>query len=144
MQQRKRNAESSKPKVDKQPAAIKKARKTYRSPVLEQYGDLDALTLSVGSGSGDGMGGASSKNTPCWIAEVLYGVNDPRTRMLRTWLTRVYCRTTKGAAIVALYRACGERVARWARRSALLRRMLTPLFDAGVAAALRHYALAAR
>jgi hypothetical protein len=80
----------------------------------------------------------------CWIAEVLYGVDDNRTHLLRAWLTRVYARTTVGSAIVALYRAFGKRVARWARRSALLRRVLTPLFDAGVAAALRHYTLAAR
>ena len=143
MHLRKRNMDSSKPVSDEKPVPAKKGRKTYSSPVLEQYGDLDALTLNVGSGSGDGMGGPSSKNV-CWIAEVLYGVNDHRTHVLRAWLTRVYSRTTTGSAVVALYRACGMRVARWARRSGLLRRILTPLFDAGVTAAVRHYTLAAR
>ena len=143
MRQTKRNVASRKSLSNAKPAPAKKTRKLYSSPVLELYGDLDALTLAVGNGSGDGMGGTSSRN-PCWIAEVLYGADDHRTRLLRAWLTRVYSRTTMGSAVVALYRACGERVARWARRSALLRRMLTPVFDAGVAAALRHYALLAR
>jgi hypothetical protein len=109
---------------------------------LEEYGDLSALTMSAGSGSGDGTGGAATH--VCWIAEVLYGADDNRTHLLRAWLNGVYARTTVGTAVVALYRAFGKRVARWTRRSAMLRRMLTPLFDAGVAAALRHYRLAAR
>lgn len=128
---------------DTRPAPAGRTRKVYHAPVLEEYGDLDDLTLANGNGSGDGAGGAMSKN-PCWIAEVLYGVDDHRTHLLRAWLTGVYARTAVGAPVVALYRVCGERVAGWARRSAVLRRLLTPLFDGGVAAALRHYTLAAR
>jgi hypothetical protein len=71
-------------------------------------------------------------------------MDDHRTLLLRVWLTRVYSRTAIGSAVVALYSAIGKRMARWASRSALLRRILTPLFDAGVTAALRHYTLAAR
>ncbi len=143
MHRTKRNVVSSEAVSDKKPAPVKRSRRPYSSPVLEHYGDLDALTLNVGNGSGDMGGGTASKN-PCWIAEVLYGVDDNRTLLLRAWLTRVYARTAMGAAVVALYRACGQRVARVARRSAWLRRVLTPLFDAGVTSALRHYAMAAR
>jgi hypothetical protein len=118
-------------------------KKIYRPPALQHFGSIDALTLGGQGGAGDAHGGPNTK-TPCWIAEVLYGVDDHRTHLLRSWLNGVYARTTIGSAVVAVYRACGERVARWVRRSALLRRMLTPLFDAGVAAALRHYTFAAR
>lgn len=142
MYPRNRNVDNSKALSDEKPAPAKKALKAYSSPVLEQYGDLEALTKGTGAGSGEGTGGPMSM--VCWIAEVLYGADDNRTHLLRAWLTRVYSRTAMGSVVVALYRAFGVRVARWARRSALLRRMLTPLFDAGVAAALRHYTLAAR
>jgi hypothetical protein len=141
MNQTKRNVISSKAVSDEKPVPVNKARKVYRSPVLEQYGDLGALTRGGGGHGNDAPGGFTKV---CWIAEVLYGPDDHRTLVLRKWLTSVYSRTTIGSAVVALYRASGERVARWARRSALLRRMLTPLFDAGVTAALRHYSLAAR
>jgi hypothetical protein len=127
------------------PALAAKSRKPYSPPALEQYGDLDALTHGgMSNNPNDGGPGGPATKLPCWIAEVLYGADDPRTRLLRTWLVRVYSHTAVGAPVVALYRACGQRVARWASRSALLRRMLTPFFDAGVAAALRHYTLAAR
>jgi hypothetical protein len=142
MHQTKRNGITSKAVSDEKRAPVTGARKVYRSPVLEQYGDLEALTKGTGTGSGEGTGGPMSM--VCWIAEVLYGVDDSRTLLLRRWLTNVYSGTTIGSVVVALYRAFGVRVAGWARRSSLLRRMLAPLFDAGVTAALRHYTLAAR
>ena len=142
MNHKKQQVPDGKSTVNENPAPAQKARKAYSTPVLEQYGDLDALTLSAGAGSGDGMGGAASMT--CWIAEALYGVNDNRTHLLRRWLNREYARTLPGAAVMAMYRAFGKPIAGWARRSAVLRRLLMPLFDAGVAAALRHYALAAR
>ncbi len=143
MHQIKRNVISSKAGSDEKPAPVTKAKKIYRSPVLEQYGDLEALTMG-GGGHGNDAPGGFSFGVPCWIAEVLYGVDDHRTHLLRAWLNRVYCRTTTGSVVVALYRACGKRVARWARREALLRRILARPFDAGVTVALRHYTLAAR
>lgn len=143
MHSRNRNVDNGKAMSDEKPASAKMARKVYNSPVLEQYGDLGALTMG-GSGAGADVPGAGPNSMMCWIAEALYGVDDNRTHLLRKWLNNVYSRTTIGSAVVALYRAFGERVAGWARRSALLRRMLTPLFDAGVSAALRHYTLAAR
>jgi hypothetical protein len=143
MHQGKRNRDTIKSVSGEIPAPVTKAKKAYHAPVLEQYGDLESLTKGVGNGSGDGTGGPMSMNT-CWIAEVLYGVDDSRTLVLRRWLANTYSRTMTGSVVVALYRAFGKRVASWVRRSALLRRVLIPLFDAGVTAALRHYTLAAR
>ena len=144
MHERKRNVIGSKAVSDDKPASTKKARKVYGAPILEQYGDLETLTKGPGTGSGDGSPWSGLMSKPCWIAEALYGVNDNRTLLLRKWLAQVYSHTTVGSAVVALYRTFGVRVAGWARRSALLRRILSVPFDAGVAAALRHYTLAAR
>ena len=142
MNHKRQHVPDGKSTVSRNPAPAQKARKTYGTPVLEEYGDLGALTLSVGAGSGDGAGGASSMT--CWIAEALYGVDDHRTHLLRKWLNTVYSRTLVGSVVMAMYRAFGVRIAGWTRRSAMLRRILAVPFDAGVAAALRHYTLAAR
>lgn len=142
MHHKKQQVPDSKSTVSENPAPAQKARKAYSTPVLEQYGDLDALTLSNPGGSGDGMGGPNSMS--CWIAEALYGVNDHRTHLLRKWLNTVYSRTLVGSVVMAMYRAFGVRIAGWTRRSAMLRRILAVPFDAGVTAALRHYTLAAR
>lgn len=137
------NASGTKEVSGDNAAPAEKSRKAYDPPVLEQYGDLDALTMG-GHASAADANSVGTTTKVCWVAEVLYGVDDSRTLLLRRWLNDVYCRTTIGSVIVALYRAFGVRVAVWTRRSALLRRTLSVPFDAGVAAALRHYTLAAR
>ena len=142
MSQSKREMTSSKSGADEKSVPASRTRKVYSAPVLEQYGDLDTLTKGGGNGSGEGTGGPMSM--ACWIAEALYGVDDNRTHLLRRWLNNVYSRTLSGSIVMALYRAFGKRIAAWTRSSSLLRRILSVPFDAGVAAALRHYTLAAR
>lgn len=110
----------------------------YEKPRLVSYGDLRTITKSGANGSGDGAGSAGHSMI-CWIAAVLYGVRDPRTQLLRCWLTEEYASTTKGSLVVGLYRAIGRQTARIAERSWLLRGMLQPIFDAGVRRAQRHY-----
>lgn len=110
----------------------------YEKPRLVSYGDLRTITKSVG-GRGTDAGGTGHSMVPCWVAEVLYGPCDPRTQLLRCWLTQEYARTATGSLIVGLYRAIGRKVARIAERSRQLRRMLRPLFDAGLRRAQRHY-----
>ena len=84
------------------------------------------------------IGGASSIGTAgvaCWIAEAIYGPLDFRTHLLRHWLNFVWAKQSIiGAATMSLYRLCG----RWVAHQPLLVRMLKPLFDRALAAALRN------
>ena len=75
----------------------------------------------------------------CWIAEVLYGADDPRTHLLRMWLVDVYSKTAVGSIVVALYKLFGRELSTLVRRSSLLRRMLRPVFEAGLVRAHRHF-----
>jgi hypothetical protein len=75
---------------------------------------------------------ASGFVTPCWIAEVLYGIDDPRTHTIRAWLRGPFRDTVAGSSLVTLYLAIGRPVAWVARRSSWLRAALKPLFDAAL------------
>lgn len=119
-------------------------KRQYASPKLVEYGDLHKLTRNGQNGSGDGENnGHPGQTKPCWIAEVLYGKDDPRTQLLRSWLGEVYGQTGVGRMIVAAYRAFGRGIAALARRSQMLRRVLRPLFDRGLRRAQAHYMSAA-
>jgi hypothetical protein len=122
----------------------KRPKRPYEPPKLVQYGDLQKLTRNGLGGSGDGTnGGQLNHSKQCWIAEVLFGVDDPRTQILRVWLSDIYVHTAAGKPIVAIYRAIGRQVAALARRSAILRSMLRPLFERGLRRAQAHYMNAA-
>ena len=118
---------------------VNREKRPYEAPKLLEYGELQKLTRGVDNGSGDSGPSSLSTKAPCWIAEVLYGENDPRTHVLRAWLNREYSQTAVGAVVVAIYRAVGQRVAALARSSAVLCRVLRPLFDCGLRRAQRHY-----
>ena len=118
------------------------AKRPYESPKLLAYGDLKELTRgNTGPGNdGNGSGlGTKQPSQPCWIAEVLYGVDDPRTHLLRAWLTTMYAHTTVGAAVTGLYGKLGRQVAALAKDKASLRFVLRPLFDAGLRRAQRQF-----
>jgi hypothetical protein len=121
----------------------RKPKKTYRTPLLSSYGDVTQITrgnLNVGS---DGTGGASSKNAGCWIAEALYGIDAPRTHLVRAWLKHCYAQRQPWALVVVpLYRRFGQRVATGVRSYAVLQRLFRPLFDRAVVCAHRDYASA--
>jgi hypothetical protein len=110
----------------------------YEKPQLVSYGDLRTITKAGAGGSGDGAG-TTGHSMPCWVAEVLYGTSDPRTQVLRCWLTQEYARTAAGSMIVGLYRAIGRKVAWLACRSRAVQTLLRPLFDRGLMRAQRHY-----
>ncbi len=116
------------------------SRKPYSSPRLVAYGNLEQLTKAKPGRAVEGSG-HTPKVPSCWIAEVLYGADDPRTHLLRSWLTQVYSVTCVGSVVVYLYIVFGRQVAPMVRRSSLLRGALQPLFDAGVSRALRDYCL---
>jgi hypothetical protein len=116
-------SESQKPNE----SAPQPARKPYSSPHVVSYGHVkDLVQGNAGHGS-DGGGGAHSKS--CWIAEALYGVNDPRTYLLRAWLTLIYNERRPGWILVALYRQFGRGTASLIERGLLPRRIFQPLFD---------------
>jgi hypothetical protein len=118
------------------------SRKPYSPPRLVVYGDLQQLTKAKPGRASEGHG--ITNRTPCWIAEVLYGVDDPRTQLLRAWLTRVYACTLLGSAVVRLYATYGRQVARLAAQSSLLCSILRPIFDAALTRALSDYRLLAQ
>jgi hypothetical protein len=65
----------------------------------------------------------------CWIAEALYGANDPRTHLVRLWLNLEFRKRRMGRVVMALYLRFGQRVATRAQRSRALRAALRPWFE---------------
>ena len=114
-------------------------KKTYSTPRVTAYGDLQKLTRGISENGFDGTSSQTKNPTGCWIAEVLYGVNDPRTHLLRAWLSTVYCQTLPGALLVRLYRRLGRPLAALARKHAFVQQILRPLFDAGLLRAQMHF-----
>jgi hypothetical protein len=90
------------------------------------YGHVKDIVQTGGGGMGDGAG--TSKNT-CWVAEAIYGVDDPRTLVLRSWLTAVLSDRRRGWIFVEMYRRYGQTVARMISAGLLPRRMLLPFFN---------------
>lgn len=119
-----------------------RSRIPYSSPRLVVYGDLKQLTKAKPGRAAEAHG-VTPRVPPCWIAEVLYGMDDPRTQLLRAWLTQVYARTLFGSAVVRLYATYGRQVARLAAQSSLLCSVLRPIFDAALTRALGDYRLLA-
>ena len=86
---------------------------------------LDPL-ISAGGGAG------AAKLAGCWIAEAIYGIDDPRTALARAWLNGPFKTTRAGAVIMASYLRFGRAVAAVVRHSGILRSALKPLFDIAV------------
>ena len=114
------------------------AKKPYSTPRLVKHGNLQKLTRG-GRGRNNDAGGSGAHTKICWIAEVLYGAADPRTHVLRMWLVDVYSKTAIGSIVVALYKQFGRELAPLVRRSSLLRRLVRPVFEAGLVRAHRHF-----
>ena len=126
------NTKAGKPGLD--------GKKEYQSPQLVCYGDV-ALLTGGGGGKGKDAHGGGGQTMPCWVAEALYGVDSPRTQLVRFCLMECYERRRGWALIVVpLYRCLGERVAGAARRYSIVADALRPLFDFAVRRSLQHYA----
>lgn len=76
---------------------------------------------------GGSMAGSAAIKA-CWIAEVLWGVRDPRTLMLRKWMQESK-KHFGWRVFEAVYRSLGPHVAEIARFSPVIRGWLRPLFD---------------
>ena len=106
-------------------------RKPYTSPRLMSYGHVKDIIQGGGGKKSDAAGtppGGNSKS--CWIAEQLYGVDDPRTWLLRAWLARVYDERGRGWRFVAVYHRYGFATAQAIARGYLPRAPFRVVFDA--------------
>jgi hypothetical protein len=112
-------------------------KKSYRAPQLTCCGSVAELTQTKGGSGNDGSGHFSKQ---CWIAEVLYGLDAPRTRIIRVWLTECYDRRDWWALIaVPLYRGFGQRVAGFLRKYPVAQAAFRPLFDRAISKAHVEY-----
>lgn len=112
-------------------------RKPYTSPRLVSYGHVKDIIQGGGGkkfDSGGTKGAGNSKG--CWIAEALYGVDDPRTLLLRAWLGAAYDERRPGWPLIAAYHRFGYATAQLIHRGYLPRGVFRPLFDTLVARAL--------
>jgi len=119
------------------------ARKPYTTPRLISYGHVKDVVQGANGMMVDASG---SRSKTCWIAEALYGVHDPRTLVVRAWLTTVLVERRPGWRFVELYGRVGAATAALIRRGILPRQLFLPLFDRLFAQALIHsaHALVAR
>ena len=111
-------------------AAKRVARKPYTAPRLISYGHVKDIVQGGGNRANDPGTGRATKPAPCWVAEALFGVDDARTMLLRSWLTGIYVERRRGWHLVAVYVAYGPVAARLLRRGWLPRRPFVRLFDA--------------
>ena len=121
------------------------SKKPYATPQVVSYGHVKDIIQGGGGMMSDAAGtppGGNSKAT-CWIAEQLYGVDDPRTWLLRAWLGHVYDDRGRGWQFVALYQKFGRATARLIARGYLPRAPFYAVFDALLESAFDASAIAA-
>lgn len=101
-------------------------KKPYSVPKLICYGHVKEIVQTGGGGKSDAV---NKCRNSCWIAEVLYGVEHPRTLLLRARLRIVLLRKERGWRFAALYVRFGRQTAALIARGVLPRRLFLPLFD---------------
>jgi hypothetical protein len=86
--------------------------------------------LLAGISGASAVGGAFAGRPPsCWIAEALFGADDPRTHLLRFWINQVWARESiLGCIFAYLYSRFGERLARVVKRNRALRGLALIVF----------------
>lgn len=110
-------------------------KKKYECPQVVCYGSVAQLTRG-GGGNGNDGGGIHTK--ACWIAEALYGVDAPRTQLMRSWLNDCYeQRAPWSLVVLPLYRRFGQRTALFLHSFPVFKNLFRPLFDLGVRRAHR-------
>jgi hypothetical protein len=117
-------------------------KRKYKAPSVICYGDVATVTRGSGGHVPDGQSG-TSKASHCWIAEVIYGVDAPRTQLIRAWLTECHERHEPWSLIVVpLYRRFGQCIAGFLGSWPAFKNVFRPLFDLGVRRAHRDRAAA--
>jgi hypothetical protein len=102
------------------------SRKPYKPPNLVLYGHVKDIVQSGGGGMSDAAD--TSKNF-CRVAEALYGVDDSRTLLLRSWMVALHTEKRHGWIFVEVYRRLGGRIAALVRARLAPRDMILPLFN---------------
>jgi hypothetical protein len=102
-------------------------RKPYTPPRLVCYGSVKDIVQGGGGTKADGPGNPSTKS--CWVAEALYGVDAPRTTLLRAWVTRQHVEKGRWRLFAALYSRYGRAAAEAIHRGRLPRQWVRPSFD---------------
>jgi hypothetical protein len=124
-------------KADGSKPSTPRTRKPYTPPRVVSYGHVkDIIQGGGGKKSDAGAAKGAGNSKACWIAEALYGVEDPRTLLLRAWLSTVHEERRPGWQFVTLYSRFGQATARLIYQGYLPRGLFRPLFDALVNKAL--------
>jgi hypothetical protein len=103
-------------------------RKPYTTPQLTRHGHVKDIVQGTAGPASDG-GSDNTKPPVCWIAEALYGADDPRTIILRSWMLRAYAERRGWWFLIVVYKALGPTIASLIRREWVPRGVLLPLFD---------------
>jgi hypothetical protein len=82
-----------------------------------------AGAAAAGGAAGGGAGAGGGGGAPCWVAEVLYGVNDQRTHAARLWAT------TSDNLFTRLYKKYGESWAQWLAVHRWAHPVVQPIWD---------------
>jgi hypothetical protein len=102
-----------------------------KNPGLFQtaLGDI-AQIGGMAAGAATGLGGLGWKPLAgCWIAEAVYGIDDPRTNFVRSYLYGSFKDTILGKLIVAMYNRFGPWLGVQVSRHNWLRGMFKPALD---------------
>ena len=102
-------------------------RKPYTPPRLVCYGSVKDIVQGGGGNKADGPGHPSTKS--CWVAEALYGVDAPRTLLLRAWVTGQHVRKGRWRLFAVLYSRYGRAAADAIHGGRLPQHWVRPLFD---------------
>jgi hypothetical protein len=101
--------------------------KPYAPPRLVSYGSVKDIVQGGGGTKSDGPGHPSTKS--CWVAEALYGVDAPRTTLLRAWVTRQHIEKGRWRLFAALYSRHGRAAADAIHLGRVPRHWVRPFFD---------------
>lgn len=96
-----------------------------------QYHANPVASSLIGAGGQVGAAAAGKPPKPpgCWIAEAIYGVDDPRTLLLRHWLNFEFTKQNLGRIVMTVYISVGQQTAWAVRKSGILRAIFRPLFE---------------
>lgn len=79
---------------------------------------------AAGAATGGALSAAGGGALGCWVAEVLYGVDDPRTHLARAWV-----RAHPERSFVRLYQRHGKAWARWLEAHPWVKPLVQPIWD---------------
>ena len=77
------------------------------------------------------------KDGGCWIAEAIYGPDDPRTHLVREWLNVEFALHPLGRYVMKAYLRFGRRVAVLVRKNKLAQLLFRPFFDRALSSAIQ-------